>query len=379
MAHELHKDKRLIKSLILPGGNKMKRNLLLSWLFTLSALLIVGLTSCEGPAGSDGNDGTNGVDGVDGADGKDITSAACLTCHNDDVIIEKRAELNMHDHFLMPRALGYAGARSGCSRCHSHEGFRSFIETGTDDVPGTATPLTCESCHTLHDRDNVADFSYGVHVTDPPETLTGVSISFGDSVITNLCLQCHQPRRDLSAYDETPEDGTDNVSITSSHAGPHYSQTGSNLFGLGADDRNGTVTLNQGPMLHATGASCVSCHMGGNANHTFAPSEDNCVACHAGAEDFDINGAATKMTDALHAIEDKIVELGWYEVDDEDGSLNSLASSSTPLDLTGAEFTAFWNYNVVHADHGAIYHNPPFVKALINNIEENLGMTLTVW
>ncbi|KAA3613151.1 MAG: hypothetical protein D8M58_12650 [Calditrichaeota bacterium] len=353
----------------------MKRNLILSWLFTLSVLLIMGLTSCEGPAGADGADGTNGVDG---ADGKDITSTACLTCHNDDVIIEKRAELNMHDHATMANSLS-RGGRAGCGRCHSHENFRNFVETGADMSLETVTGLTCESCHTLHDRDNVADFSYGVHVTDPPETLTGVSISFGDSVTTNLCLQCHQPRRDLTAYDETPEDGSDNVSITSSHAGPHYSQTGSNLFGLGADDRNGTITLDQGPMLHATGASCVSCHMGANANHEFAAVVDNCTACHAGATDLDINGAATKMMDALHAIEDKLVEKGWYEVDDEDGSLHSLASSSTPLDLTGAEFTAFWNYNIIHADHGAVYHNPPFAKAVINSVEENLGMPITVW
>ncbi|KAA3612307.1 MAG: hypothetical protein DWQ05_20125 [Calditrichaeota bacterium] len=241
----------------------------------------------------------------------------------------------------------------------------------------TVTGLTCKSCHTLHDDENVGNFSYDVLVTDPPETLTGVDISFGDAANTNLCLQCHQPRRDFTAYDTTPDDGTDSVYVTSSHAGPHYGQMGSNLFGLGADDRNGSAALDQGPMAHATGASCVVCHMGANANHKFEPTVDNCTTCHAGAADLDINGAATKMLDAVHAIEAKLVELGWYS-EDEDG-LSSNASSGSPLGMTGAEFTAFWNYNVIHADHGAVYHNPPYAKAMINNIEENLGMPLTVW
>lgn len=362
--------------------NSTRKSFLLSWILALSVLFMMGLAGCEGPrgpAGADGTDGIDGVDGVngaDGSDGRDITEAACLTCHNDDVIIEKRFELDMHDHALMTNSLS-RGGRETCGRCHSHENFRTFVATGADMTLETVTGLTCKSCHNLHDSEEVDDFSYGVLVTDAPETLTGVDISFGEANNTNLCLQCHQPRRDLSAYDETPENGADSVSVTSSHAGPHYSQTGSNLFGLGADDRNGTVALDQGAMLHATGASCVSCHMGENGNHKFEAVVDNCTGCHSGAEDIDINGSATAMHMAIVAIEAKLVENGWY-AEDEDG-LHSLASSSSPLELSGADFTAFWNYNIIHSDHGAIYHNPPFTKALINNIEENLAMTLTTW
>lgn len=374
--------------------NKTLRNLLA----ILSLFLIIGLIGCEGPEGpegpagpagtdgvdgvdgadgADGSDGIDGIDGADGADGIDMTSSACLSCHNDDSMFQKRFELEMHNHFKMPRGLAYAGARPGCARCHSHEGFRTFLQTDSDAVEGTATSFNCKSCHTLHDDENVGNFNYEVLVTDAPETLTNVDISFGDNVATNLCLQCHQPRRDFTAYDDTPDNGADSVSITSSHAGPHYGQQGSNLFGLGADDRNGTVALNQGPMAHATAANCVSCHMGEKDNHNFNAVASNCEPCHSGAESVDINGAATKMHDAIVVIEAKLVDLGWYSVDGD--GLSSNASGSNPLDMSGPEFTAFWNYNIIHADHGAFYHNPPYAKAIINSIEENLGMTVTTW
>jgi hypothetical protein len=242
----------------------------------------------------------------------------------------------------------------------------------------TVTGLTCKSCHTLHDNAEVDSFSYGL-IVDVAEVdfLTGGTETFGNGHPANLCLTCHQPRRDYTAYDTTPTNAADSVSITSSHAGPHYGMMGSMLFGKGADDRNGTVALNQGAGSHAA-PGCVACHMGSNSTHEFVPDVDNCTGCHAGASDFDINGAATAMHDAIVAIEAELVARGWYEYE-ADSSLHSLASSSTPLEMSGPEYTAFWNYNIVHADHGSVYHNPPYVKAIINNIEENLGLTLTSW
>jgi hypothetical protein len=379
--------------------NSTKRSSFFNWIVALSVLVLMGLVACEGPAGpagtdgvdgkdgingvdgqdgQDGQDGTNGIDGVDGADGSDgvdLTSGACLTCHSDDVIIEKRAELNLATHGIMPTAPGYGG-RSGCGRCHGHENFRSYVQTGSDMSLETSTALTCKSCHSLHDSENVNDFTYGVLINGSVDFLTGGSETFGEGKASNLCLACHQPRRDYTEYDSTPDDATDGVSITSSHAGPHYGMMGSMLFGKGADDRNGAIS-DATPMAHAN-VGCVSCHMGANDNHTFVATEDNCSPCHAGASDVDINGAATKMHDAVVLIEAQLVAKGWY-ADNGDGTVSSLASSSAPLELTGQEYTAFWNYNVLHADHGAFYHNPPYAKAIINNIETNLGMAVTAW
>ncbi|MCH7762401.1 MAG: collagen-like protein [Candidatus Marinimicrobia bacterium] len=341
----------------------------------LSVVVLMTIPGCEGPKGPAGADGVDGVNGIDGTDG-DISGEACLRCHNDDRLLEKRFELNQHDHATMSNSLS-RGGRASCGRCHSHENFVSFwVEDTTYDLT-SVTGLTCKSCHTLHDTPIVNNFSFATRVDGDIPFLTGGTETFGTSSPSNLCIACHQPRRDYTYYDSTPTDATDDVSITSSHAGPHYGVAGSLIFGKGADDRNGTIALDQGSMAHAF-AGCVTCHMGDDRLHTFKPDVDNCVACHSDADDFDMNGIPTKIQNAVHAIELEFVTIGALE-DDGEGGFDQTASSSAPTVLSGVEYSAFWNYLVLHSDHGSAYHNPPYVKAIINNVEENLGMTLTTW
>ena len=270
------------------------------------------------------------------------------------------------------------GTSATCGRCHSHESFVSYVTTGEFTALESVIGLTCKSCHTLHNSSEVDSFSFGLRVTGGDvEYLTGGTETFGVDAPSNTCVTCHQPRRDYTYYDDTPAVATDSVSITSSYAGPHYGITGSLIFGKGADDRNGTVALDQGEMAHAS-SGCVSCHMGEGRNHTFEPDVDNCQTCHSGASNFDMNGIPTKINDAVHAIELEFVTLGALE-DDGEGGFDQTASSSAPTVLSGVQYSAFWNYLVLHSDHGSTYHNPPYVKAIINNVEENLGMTLTTW
>ncbi len=331
------------------------------------AIFFMFFIGCKGPAGPPG---------ADGADGTNMTDEACLTCHVNDVLYEKRYELNQENMATMANSLS-RGGRAGCGACHSHENFVSFVETGETYDLTTVTGLTCKSCHTLHDSDAADDFSFGLRGDDEVEYLTGEIETFGTGSPSNLCLVCHSPRRDYTYYDKTPDDAADNVSLTSSHSGPHYGMTGSLIFGVGADDRNGTVDLDQGPMQHAV-AGCVTCHMGDEFNHTFGPDTDNCESCHGSTPNFDIHGAPTKMHDAIHAIELEFVTLGALKTTD-NISFSQTASSSNPTVLTGVQYSAFWNYLALHSDGGYLYHNPPYVKAMINNMEENLGMTQTTW
>lgn len=350
-------------------------------LLVVLAMFFIFFIACEGPAGPAGVDGIDGVDGTDGADGVDITSAACLRCHSEDIVYGMRAELNLHDHATMANSLS-RGGRAGCGRCHSHENFINYVNTGEDKAVDPVTGLTCKSCHKLHDSADVDDFTWDLRANGDIEFLTGETGSFGKvfeimDASSNLCLNCHQARRGYDYYDSTPDNAADDVSLTSSHSGPHYGQTGNLIFGWGADNRNGTVALDQGPGTHSQ-VGCVPCHMGDGNTHTFRPDIDNCVSCHAGADDFDINGAETAMHDAVHAIELAFVALGALE-DDGEGGFDQTASSGSPTVLTGVQFSAFWNYLMLHADHGYAIHNPPFVKAVINSIEENLGLVQTAW
>lgn len=358
-------------------GKKMKHYIKIA-LIILLALVFMVFLGCEGPEGPAGADGADGIDGIDGTD---ITDAACLRCHSDDRLFEKRFQLNQHDHSTFANSLS-RGTSGTCGRCHSHESFLDYVTTGEFSARESVTPLTCKSCHTLHNTEEVDDFSFALVADGDVEFLTGGTETFGKisgiaNSPSNLCINCHQPRRDYTDYDPTPDDATDDVSLTSSHAGPHYGITSSVVFGKGADDRNGTVALDQGPGTHAS-AGCVTCHMGEGRNHTFKPDTDNCATCHAGTSNFDINGVPTKMHDAVHAIELAFVALGALE-DDGEGGFDQTASSSDPTILTGTQFSAFWNYTVLHSDHGSAYHNPPYVKAIINSIEEGLGLALTIW
>lgn len=354
-------------------GKKMKHYIKIA-LIILLALVFMVFLGCEGPEGPAGADGADGIDGIDGTD---ITGASCLRCHADDILYEKRFQLNQHDHSSLPNSLS-RGTSATCGRCHSHESFVDYVTTGTFSSRETVTPLKCKTCHTLHNSGNPDDFSFGQRVSGPVAFLTGGTENFeGDVASANTCITCHQPRRDYTYYDNTPDDATDNVSLTSSHAGPHYGITGSLIFGKGADARNSTVALDQGPGTHAS-VGCVTCHMGEGRNHTFEPDTDNCTACHAGTSDFDINGVPTKMHDAVHEIELAFVTLGALE-DDGEGGFDQTASSGSPTVLTGVQFSAFWNYLALHSDNGYAYHNPPYVKAIINSIEEGLGLTPTTW
>ena len=338
-------------------------------LMIILATFFILFIGCEGP------EGPPGAAGADGADGTDISDAACLRCHSDDGLLDKRFQLNQHDHSSLPNSLS-RGTSGSCARCHGHEGFLDFLATGESSAQESVTPLTCKTCHTLHDSEDANSFSFGLRVEGPVEYLTGDIETFGEGAPSNTCVTCHSPRRDYTNYDDTPADAADDVSLTSSHAGPHYGITGSIIFGKGADDRNGS-SLNQGAMLHAE-VGCVTCHMGEGRKHTFEPDVETCQMCHGNVSSLDINGGPTKMHDAIHAIELEFVTLGALE-DDGEGGFDQTASGSSPTVLSGVQYTAFWNYLILHSDHGSVYHNPPYVKAIINNIEENLGMTQTTW
>lgn len=215
----------------------MNRNIKIAAIVVF-ALLFMFFIGCEGP------EGPRGVAGADGADGTDMTDEACLTCHVDDVLYEKRYELNQERMATMQNSLS-RGGRAGCGACHSHENFVSFVEEGETYDLTTVTGLTCKSCHTLHDSDAADDFSFALRGAAEVEYLTGDINTFGSDSPSNICLICHSPRRDYTYYDETPDNASDSVSLTSSHSGPHYGATGSVIFGQGADDRNGTVDLDQ--------------------------------------------------------------------------------------------------------------------------------------
>jgi hypothetical protein len=102
--------------------------------------------------------------------------------------------------------------------------------------------------------------------------------------------------------------------------------------------------------------TCVTCHLGDGASHTFEAQLEPCQACHSGAEDFDINGLQTEVQAGLDELEAGLIAKGWL---DEEGH-------PTVANIPEAQAAALWNWiYIAHEDKSLGVHNPSYTKALI--------------
>jgi hypothetical protein len=356
-------------------------------LFLLAVLCIFMAASCtkEGPQGANGlngENGGNGINGVDGTDGTDGTDGvdgnmSCLACHTQAGMNALEALYTFSGH-KAANAVGYAGGRGSCARCHSHSGFINYL-TG---LPGAEpididfpTRIDCETCHGNHrslEDDIAAPLRAEAAVTAiADETVT---LDFGGT--SNLCANCHQSRRGYTYYQaltsvkiggidtEVPEGM---VAINSSHAGPHHGPQANTLLGNGGIGASTIATH--------TSVGCTGCHMGEVDNdekaggHSFKPSLANCNTCHSGATDFDINGKRTEFNTRMTVIADALVTAGALSKDADSGEYHPHVSI-----VTDAEFVGFWNYMILYEDHSHGAHNPAYFATLLTAAETNLGL-----
>jgi hypothetical protein len=103
--------------------------------------------------------------------------------------------------------------------------------------------------------------------------------------------------------------------------------------------------------------TCVTCHMGDEASHTYQPDVARCQACHADAEDFDINGVRTEVTAMVDELTALFVEKGM--LDPEEGLW------VVPATVPEAVANAMWNYKFVVEDQSMGVHNADYTKALL--------------
>jgi hypothetical protein len=206
------------------------------------------------------------------------------------------------------------------------------------------TRQDCRTCHQIHTTYTAADFA--LETTEPVTLYAFEGVTF-DGGQGNLCVNCHQPRRAIAEA----VDGM--IEVTSTHWGPHHGPQSAMLLGLaGAGDVEGK------PSAHATmvADTCVACHMGEGDDHTFEPSITGCQACHADAEDFDINGLQTEVQAMLDELEEGLLAKGWL---DEEGH-------PTVDFIPEDEAAALWNWiYIAHEDKSLGVHNPAYTKALI--------------
>ena len=363
----------------------------------LSILFLFGLIlgACEGPEGPAGLDGEDGEDGLNGIDG----TATCFVCHDGTTIETVQGEFYSSQHALGDIAVDYAGGRSYCAQCHSHQGFVEYHTTGSIAADYSAPEAwECATCHTLHTAFDSTD--WGFRASDAVTFLADGTTSF-DNGNNNLCANCHQSRRNDDYYDVYTSDTTftrtftgddisaytaaavgptgsatlngtsdtltvvfdvpsDYVYISSTHAGPHHGPQANVFLGVGAA---GSVT---GTTYSAHSGGCVMCHMGSASGHSFLPEDGNCTDCHTSGPP---TSAMDEIADRIAAIADELESLHAIHYDEEEGVYHPMYAS-----ITRDQFQAFWNFMIALEDRSDGAHNPTFVKALLTDAETKLGL-----
>jgi hypothetical protein len=281
----------------------------------------------------------------------------CTECHNDTTLVSGKSTAWADS--LHGNGEAYVrGASASCAGCHSGGGFSARVAAGLnpDEVEAgdpNPTRQDCRACHQIHTTFTGEDFA--LETTDPVDfyAIEGATYDGGEG---NLCANCHQPRRVIADADA---DG--NVEVTSTHWGPHHGGQGSMLLGVaGAGDVEGSPSAH----YNTVGDTCVTCHMGENASHTYEPDVETCQECHADAENFDINGTQTEVQEGLDQLEQALLARGWL---DEEGH-------PAVTMIPAPEAYALWNWIYIsHEDKSLGVHNPAYTRDLIAASLEALG------
>jgi len=358
----------------------MKNLRLIGFLMLLaSSSLLVNCTSdaVQGPPG------VAGVDGIDGIDGLDTTTD-CRSCHS----VEHRAPIELgystSVHATGGHVFGTAGTgRDACVRCHSNEGFTDQITYGTTEPfdYDLVTQISCNGCHFEHRSFNFEqdgnDFALRTLdpvtlIVDTEETidLTNVSDPLG---LSNLCVNCHQPRTALPV-----DDGTGNFDITSSHWGTHHSPQSIMFEGIQGVELPGSLPYPaRASTTHRKESSCVNCHMSESSvaatgDHTFNPTLDACIVCHEGLTTFDKDGFQSEVQAQLDVLAGLLAEV--QGVDPDGAPITGIVIDNDPVQgkFPIAAAGAAWNYIFIFEDKSKGVHNPAMVEALLQNSIESL-------
>jgi hypothetical protein len=286
-----------------------------------------------------------------------MAELTCTECHNDTTLLTGKKTAWSESVHGMGEAY-VRGTSASCAGCHSGGGFSARVAAGlhpdqVEEGDPNPTRQDCRACHQIHVTYTSEDWA--LETTDPVDfyAIEGATYDGGEG---NLCANCHQPRR---VIEEPDADG--NVEVTSTHWGPHHGGQGSMLLGVaGAGDVEGSPSAHY-QMVEGT---CVACHMGENYSHTYEPDVAACQACHADAENFDINGTQTEVQEGLDTLEQALIARGWL---DEEGHPAVTA-------IPAPEAYALWNWIYISHEDGSLgVHNPAYTRDLIEASLEALG------
>jgi hypothetical protein len=279
------------------------------------------------------------------------TDLSCSECHNDTTLITGKEEAWAESVHGTGEAY-VRGTGATCAGCHSGGGFKAMVAAGITN-PDTVeagdpnpTRQDCRACHQIHTSYTSDDWALTTTAAVPLYAFDDATFDGGTG---NLCAVCHQPRRLMGVAD----DGT--VDWNSTHYGPHHGPQSAMLLGIG-----GAGEAAEGsPSAHYSMVenTCVACHLGEGASHTFEPNVAACQGCHADLADFDLNGAQTEVAAQLEELKAALVAKGMLDEEADEAIVGVYPE---------AEAAALWNYiYIAHEDKSMGVHNSAYTKALL--------------
>ena len=334
-----------------------------------------------------------------------VYPAECATCHGDDpefAVKGAQAAYAKSGH-----ALGFESEEAnasysnggGCQKCHTHEGFVNFVKTGDDGSESFIEWPSQPGCFTCHKPHETGDFE--LRVTAAVTLANGAVFDKGPA---NLCVTCHQSRRDVTTTAVETKAGD-----VSGHFGPHHGPQGDIFTGTGAYEFAGKTYSSSAHKLEIENA-CIDCHMalpdgryGQNASiggHSFGMGADvhgrekinlaACSSCHEDIKmskdgyydymaggDYDGDGTVEYAQVEVLGLLDRLnndkgtgllqkLSTPFYKAD---GSWNGVAKDS-PVVRSAAEVGALYNYKLFgEEDRSMGMHNPTYVvQALMDTI-----------
>ncbi|HET6347666.1 MAG TPA: hypothetical protein VFH88_01150 [Candidatus Krumholzibacteria bacterium] len=284
----------------------------------------------------------------------------CAECHDpSNLITGKQTQWAESVHGTGTAYL--RGTSKDCAGCHSGNAFAERIKAGLNPDQVAAgdpdpTRQDCRACHKIHETYTKDDFALR---STKKVTLFAVANASFDGGEGNLCVNCHQPRRDA------PVAVNGIITGISSHWGPHHGPQSAMLLGVAGAGVTGKPSGHYGAVPN----TCVQCHMGDDRDHHFDPVLAACQKCHPGATNFDIDGVQTDIIARADQLGELLLQAGLINENSPDGHP---IVTSAPEDQGIALYN--WLY-VAHEDKSNGVHNVDYARALLDEGITRMGGT----
>ncbi len=312
------------------------------WILAALAALTIALTGCD-----------RNITVVE----ETTQAQSCFSCHSDadTKLVDAEQQWDRSRH-----ATGSTLNEndSSCKGCHTSEGFIARA-TGTP-APDTIENPTAIHCFTCHSPHTSGDFR--LRWTANATIMDGTTYDLGAG---NICVACHQARRDVNVY------VAGQPSLTS-RWGPHYGTQGDMLLGSNGYEY-ASYSYERSTHREATEDGCLDCHykatsqyvVGGHSfemestvNGEEVLNTGACAPCHGPVSDFNLGAVQDSVDVLLEDLKANLITAGLL-----DATTGLPKTVKTSADSAGA----VWNYRMISDDRSKGVHNPKYVMGLLKS------------